>query len=114
ALCARSDTGSGLGWRFDQPPGTGAQHTLFQPISRVLQPIFSSLSSLSFASVLLRRELLEALGLLDEGFLMYFEDSDMCFRARAAGWGLTVAPDTAVLHKEGGSSSLDRRRRGSA
>ena len=61
-------------------------------------------SFLTFASVLLRRELLEEVGLLDEGFFMYFEDSDMCFRARAAGWGLAMAADTAVLHKEGGSS----------
>jgi len=62
-------------------------------------------SFLTFASVLLRRELFEKVGLLDEGYFMYFEDSDMCFRARAKGWGLAVAGDTAVLHKEGGSSS---------
>jgi len=61
-------------------------------------------SFLTFASVLLRRALMETVGLLDEGFFMYFEDSDMCFRARAAGWQLAVASDTAVLHKEGGST----------
>jgi GT2 family glycosyltransferase len=62
-------------------------------------------SFLTFASVLLRRELLETAGFLDEGFFMYFEDSDLCFRARSAGWQLAVAEGTAVLHKEGGSSS---------
>lgn len=61
-------------------------------------------SFLTFASVLLRREMLEQIGHLDEGYFMYFEDSDLCFRARAAGWTLAVAADTAVLHKEGGSS----------
>lgn len=61
-------------------------------------------SYLTFASVLLRSELLQAVGLLDEGFFMYFEDADLCFRARAAGWQLVVATDTAVLHKEGGSA----------
>lgn len=61
-------------------------------------------SFLTFASVLLRREMLEQVGLLDEGYFMYFEDSDLCFRARDAGWKLTVAAETAVLHKEGGSS----------
>ena len=71
-------------------------------------------SFLTFASVLLRRELLEAAGLLDEGFFMYFEDSDMCFRARAAGWRLAVATDTAVLHKEGGSVRPDGKARRSA
>lgn len=61
-------------------------------------------SYLTFASVLLRREMLESVGLLDEAYFMYFEDSDLCFRARAAGWRLAVAEDTAVLHKEGASN----------
>jgi GT2 family glycosyltransferase len=60
---------------------------------------------LTFASVLLRREMLEEVGLLDEGYFMYFEDSDLCFRARGAGWQLAVAAGTAVLHKEGGSGA---------
>lgn len=61
-------------------------------------------SFLTFASVLLRREMLEEVGLLDEGYFMYFEDSDLCFRARRFDWKLLVAGNTAVLHKEGGSS----------
>jgi GT2 family glycosyltransferase len=61
-------------------------------------------SFMTFASVLLRRELLEDVGLLDEGFFMYFEDADLCFRARDAGWNLAVAPDTAILHREGGTA----------
>ena len=65
-------------------------------------------SFLTFASVLLRREMLTEIGLLDDGYFMYFEDADLCFRAQAAGWQLAVAADTAVLHKEGGSSSPSR------
>jgi hypothetical protein len=60
-------------------------------------------SFLTFASVLLRREMLESVGLLDEGYFLYFEDADLCFRARAAGWQLAVAAETNVLHREGGS-----------
>ena len=59
------------------------------------------------ASVLLRRETLLQVGLLDEGFFMYYEDSDLSFRIFKAGWKLVVAEDTAVLHKEG--ASLNRR-----
>jgi GT2 family glycosyltransferase len=58
---------------------------------------------LTFASVLIRRELLLEIGMLDERYFMYFDDSDFCFRARKAGWNLAIAADTAVLHKEGGS-----------
>ena len=84
---------SGYGTHFHAPEEMGAD------------------SFLTFASVLLRRELLEEVGLLDEGFFMYFEDSDLCFRARKAGWGLAVAGDTAVLHKEGGSSGARKNAR---
>jgi GT2 family glycosyltransferase len=61
-------------------------------------------SFLTFASVLLRREMLESVGLLDEGYFMYFEDADFCYRACEAGWRLAVAADTNVLHREGGSA----------
>ena len=63
-------------------------------------------SFMTFASVLLRTKMLEQVGLLDERYFMYFEDSDLCFRATDAGWKLAVAADTAVLHKEGGSTAL--------
>jgi GT2 family glycosyltransferase len=64
---------------------------------------FGQNTFLTFASVLIRRETLLDIGLLDERYFMYFDDSDFCFRARKAGWNLVVATDTAVLHKEGGS-----------
>jgi hypothetical protein len=64
---------------------------------------FGENTALMAASVLLRRETLLEVGLLDEGFFMYYEDSDLSFRIRNAGWTLAVAEDTAVLHKEGAS-----------
>ena len=60
-------------------------------------------SFLTFASVLIRREPFDQLHGLTEEVFMYFEDSDFCLRARKAGWQLAVAPDTAILHREGGS-----------
>ena len=62
-------------------------------------------SFLTFASVLIRRELLLTTGQLDAGFFMYFEDADLCFRARNDGWTMAVAEGTAVLHREGASSA---------
>lgn len=61
-------------------------------------------SYLTFASVLVRRSTFEQLGGLSEAAFMYFEDTDFSFRARASGWQLVVAPETRILHKEGGSS----------
>ena len=64
---------------------------------------FGKNTALMAASVLLRRETFMQVGLLDEGFFMYYEDSDLSFRIYNAGWSLVVAEDTAVLHKEGAS-----------
>ena len=40
----------------------------------------------SGASMILRRSLLQEIGLLDEGLYTYFDDVDICLRARRAGW----------------------------
>jgi GT2 family glycosyltransferase len=73
--------------------------------SHFLQPhALTPNSFLTFASVLIRREVFESIGLLDENYFMYFEDADFCVRTRDAGWHMKVAADTAVLHKEGGSA----------
>ena len=69
---------------------------------------FGGDSYLTFASVLIRREVFEQIGLLDEGYFMYFEDSDFCFRAWRAGWTAGMAESTAVLHKEGGSVAVKK------
>ena len=59
---------------------------------------------LTAASVLLPAKALLEVGLLDEGYFMYFEDTDLSYRIRAAGWKLAIAADAVVLHKEGASS----------
>jgi len=64
---------------------------------------FGSGSYITFASAFVRRPCFDQLDGLFEGVFMYFEDADFCLRAHAAGWQLTVAPDTAILHKEGAS-----------
>jgi GT2 family glycosyltransferase len=59
----------------------------------------------SGASMLLRRAALDDVGLFDEAsFFMYWEDTDLGFRLRKAGWQLAVAADSHIWHKE--STSL--------
>ena len=61
----------------------------------------------SGASVLLRRAALEQVGLFDEAsFFMYWEDTDLAFRLRNAGWQLAVAGDSKVWHKQSASLGL--------
>jgi GT2 family glycosyltransferase len=55
------------------------------------------------ASLLVRRRALAATGLLDEGFFLYWEDADLCFRLRAHGFALAVCEDAVVRHAGHGS-----------
>jgi len=48
-----------------------------------------------------RRDVMEQVGLLDEGFWPgYYEEVDYCFRARKAGWLVVYNPKSAGIHKE--------------
>jgi N-acetylglucosaminyl-diphospho-decaprenol L-rhamnosyltransferase len=62
----------------------------------------------SFACVLVRAELIEEIGLMDEGFFMYFEDVEFCRRARRAGWEIVHNPKVKVIHLQGSSSSFNQ------
>jgi len=69
-----------------------------------------------FASVLIRRELIEQIGLLDGDYFNYFDDEDYSRRARRGGWGILHWPEARVVHLEGASQSVEllkrtRRRR---
>lgn len=88
--------------------GTGLITRLFQkyviaiPVSDVLSyPPWAS-----FACVLIRREVIDQIGMLDEGYFMYFEDADFCFFARQAGWEIANVPAARIVHLRGGSSSV--------
>ncbi len=54
---------------------------------------------------LIRREVIESVGLLDERFFMYFEEVDYCFRTTQAKWDIHFNPNITVIHL-GGQSSL--------
>jgi N-acetylglucosaminyl-diphospho-decaprenol L-rhamnosyltransferase len=63
----------------------------------------------SGACMILRRKTLEQIGLMDERFFMYFEDADLCRRAREAGWLIYYLPQVEVAHHTGASSRVKRR-----
>lgn len=63
-----------------------------------------TLDFVSGASVLLRGAALRDVGCFDESlFFMYWEDTDLSFRLRRAGWRLAVADESRVWHKQGAS-----------
>ncbi len=60
----------------------------------------------SFACILLRRAAVDAAGLMDEGFFMYFEDADYCRSFAKAGYTTLYDPAARVVHLRGGSSPV--------
>lgn len=60
----------------------------------------------SGASLIVRREVLEQVGLMDDGYFLYFEEVDFCRRARQAGWECWYVPDSRVMHLEGASTGI--------
>ena len=53
----------------------------------------------SGSAALYRREMLEEIGLFDESFFLYCEDTDLGLRARWAGWECLYVPDGGVQHR---------------
>lgn len=118
-----------VGPRLEWPDGT-AQHSCFRyrspasemitaastaPITRLLQkysvplPIADSKMEppwASFACIMIRREVIQQVGFMDEGYFMYFEDIDYCRRARQQGWAIVYEPAAHVVHLRGGSSDV--------
>ena len=66
--------------------------------------------SLNGAFMMIRREALEDVGLLDEGYWLYMDDLDWCFRFRRRGWGVWYDGRVTVLHVKGGTTVTERRR----
>jgi GT2 family glycosyltransferase len=57
------------------------------------------------AAMFIRREVYDQIGGFDERFFMYFEDVDLCQRAKKRGWQVIYYPETVVTHFEGQSSA---------
>lgn len=103
------------------PVGELDEAAQFGPLSRLLagrstigpKAGATSCDWVSGAFMAIRREVLDAVGPLDEGFFLYFEEVDYCVRARRHGWSCWFVPDARVMHLEGASTGirLARRRR---
>src|SRR4028118_151058 len=64
------------------------------------------------ASMIVRREVFEAAGLMDEEYFMYYEEMDFCLQANRAGWSCWYVPESRVVHLVGQSSGVtDTKRR---
>jgi GT2 family glycosyltransferase len=60
-----------------------------------------------FACVYIKRETLQAVGLLDEDYFSYFEDTDYCFRALRKGYRVVCCGSVTIVHHENVSTRLN-------
>lgn len=56
------------------------------------------------ACILLRRDLVQTIGLMDEDYFMYTEEIDYCYRIEQAGWDLYWVPGAKIIHYGGQST----------
>lgn len=56
------------------------------------------------ACILIRRGVLDQIGLLDEEYFMYSEETDLCLRVQRAGWKLYWVPQAEIIHHGGQSA----------
>ena len=58
------------------------------------------------ASMVIRRSVLEKVGLFDETFFLYYEETDLCHRAKKAGYKVAFVRDASVAHISGASTGV--------
>lgn len=71
---------------------------------RVKPPAMGEAFAACGAAILVQREAFEAIDGFDARYFCYFEDVDLCFRLRLAGWRVLQTPDAVVAHVGGGSA----------
>jgi GT2 family glycosyltransferase len=64
----------------------------------------AEVDSVCGACLLIRRAVVERIGLLDQRFFLYGEDLDWCLRAREAGWSVRYEPSIVIQHRHGAAS----------
>lgn len=63
------------------------------------------------ASMIIRKAVIDAIGLMDESYFMYYEEVDFCLRANRAGWPCWYVPSSRVVHYVGQASGVTNTKR---
>jgi GT2 family glycosyltransferase len=66
--------------------------------------------AVSGAFLMIRKKVVDGIGLLDERFFMYGEELDWCLRAKKAGWAVMYYPDAEIVHYKGECSKSNSRK----
>jgi GT2 family glycosyltransferase len=62
--------------------------------------------SLVGACIIVRCQAIDEVGMLDEGYFFFMEETDWCLRLKKQGWRISFVPQARILHLQGASASL--------
>lgn len=102
-------------FRFAGPASEFMRGAMSGPVTRLLKrhevaldadPADDQIEWASFACILLNGQMIRQIGLMDEGYFLYFEDAEYCLRARRAGWQIVRQPAAVAIHFRGGSGPV--------
>jgi len=62
------------------------------------------------AGMMVRREAMEQVGLLDEDYFLFLEETDWCYRMKKAGWKIYYVPQAEIYHFQGRSAEREKKR----
>lgn len=69
-----------------------------------------TLGQLSGACLMVKKEVVERVGGIDEKLFLYFDEADWCRRAEKAGYRMLYVPSASIVHYEGKSAGLNKKR----
>jgi len=78
------------------------RHIVAMPVAETPEPV----DWVAGASMMVRRGVFDQVGLMDDGYFMYFEEVDFCHRAHRAGWPCWYVPASRVVHLVGQASGV--------
>jgi GT2 family glycosyltransferase len=105
-------------FRFPTILGEGLAHLRFGPLDRLLESRLTRVGIpeeprevgwVSGAFMMIRPEVIHEVGLLDEAYFLYYEETDFCLRAARSGWRCWHVPAARVVHLVGTSSGVGTR-----
>lgn len=96
----------GIGSEFLRTAQVSLLERLISNSKLVKQEASEEFYWVSFACALIPSSVLNTVGMLDEGYFMYFEDAEYCARALDHGFKLVYDPNASAVHLRGGSSTL--------
>lgn len=79
-----------------------AKWVVAQKMTNEAQPV----DWLPGASMMIRREVFETVGLMDEEYFLYYEETDFCLQAKRSGWPCWYVPQSRVMHISGQSTGV--------